>query len=68
MHGEFLSSVSRRVMTKCNRKILFIFPILHTVKGQTMAGLVINESNGRVVEGSRCGPTSGIIQVFASID
>jgi len=33
-----------------------------------MAGLVYNEWNGREVEGSGCGPTSGIIQVFAWID
>jgi hypothetical protein len=68
MRGEFLSSVSRRVMTKCIRKIVFVFPILHTVKGQTMAGLVNNEWNSTGMEGSGCGPTSGIIQVLARIN
>ena len=67
MHGEFLSSVSRKVMTKCNRKILFLFLILPTVKGQTMTGLVTDEWSRRDVEGSGCGRTSGIIQVFAWI-
>jgi len=65
MHGEFLSSVSRRVMQ--SESCVYISNIAYC-EGSIVAGLVSNEWNGRDVEGSGCGTTSDSIQVFVWID